>query len=92
MKAKDYAKNFDGNLSEDDFKKAVIKTITDFFIEVEEIKTSRNAFTDSSLLSILKEQDNKWRALSDIVLDLRPTGFRDFVAIKIPETKALLGW
>lgn len=88
MKAKDYAKQFNDNPTEETLKK-----IADTFIlECAEIIKSRRANSDSAALAVLKEQDRKWIAFSNMVTGIRRDGFREITKEVFPEIIKYLGW
>ncbi len=87
MKAKEYANLFKEEMSDFEYEKTVTKVLINFISEVEDIRALRNAHTDSSLIAIIKEQNNKWNALARMVSGLNQDGFKAFMLIKMPELK-----
>lgn len=97
MKAKEYAE-----LLFEDFKKAndnsdvdqiIIGILSKFMDEVEELAKIRNVKLDSGMISIIKEQSDKWAAFGRIVnkkygiLFIRLDGFKEYMIKHIPELK-----
>ena len=97
MKAQEYAE-----LLFEDIKKAkdnsdvdqIIGTIfIKFMDEGQELAKKRNVKLDSGMISIIKEQSDKWAAFGRIVnkkygiLFIRLDGFKNYVISKIPELK-----
>ena len=64
MKAKDYAREYQENrgTTDDDNLVALAKVAHAVIFEMKEILHNRNPKKSSALLSIFKEQENKWRA------------------------------
>ena len=65
-KAKDYYKEILVVESFGDIEKIKSKikdVLKDFILEIRELADIRNVSTDAGLLSIIKEQNNKWNAL-----------------------------
>ena len=63
MKAKEYAEKYKVDPTDQTIGKIAIEML----LEVKIIAESRHAQTSESLISILKEQINKWRAFAKIV-------------------------
>jgi hypothetical protein len=78
MKAKEHAKNFldklaqiDKNLSEKEINslgnKFIYQAFIDFSKEAEDLVKARNSNSDECVLSVMKEQSQKWAAFARIV-------------------------
>lgn len=66
MKAIEYAEQFKKTF-EDDENKAVSDLILGLFKEGQEIIKQRHAKKDSAIMSILREQNLKWKACCNII-------------------------
>jgi len=97
MKAKEYAEKYIplfANCKTEEERKIVIGDLfIEFMKEIDDLKNIRHINNTSlSLISLLNEGSQKWKALCGLLLgkELRPEGFKDFWASKIPEVKHLL--
>lgn len=80
-KAKEYAAEFEA----DPTRETLRGIAHAFMVEVKEIIATRNARSNSALLSILDEQDRKWRAFARRIEGVRPDGFERLVKEVFPE-------
>ena len=64
MKAKELAEIF---LKENDFDKAALDLFKYLVFESEDIIKNRNVKSDSGCLSVIREQNNKWKAVCRII-------------------------
>jgi len=89
MKAKEYALKYEPLFRncEDPEQRSILFTqlFKEFMIDVDALKESRHITTRSGLISLLNEASQKWRALAALVPTIKPEGFRDLWASKIPE-------
>ena len=86
MKAKDYAEQFfkdEQTMSDID---CTSKVFVGFVTEIETISKTRNVSTTDGMLSIIKEQDRKWKAFCRIVNKDQPCFKEDgFLALLVKE-------
>jgi len=80
MKAKDYAQRF----KDDPTDETLMEIAHDSFREVKEIGEMRHVQYDIGFLSILDEQDRKWRAFARMCPEINPLGFRTLVFKQFP--------
>tara|TARA_R110000744_G_scaffold77468_4_gene152902 strand:+ start:982 stop:1278 length:297 start_codon:yes stop_codon:yes gene_type:complete len=97
MKAKEYNKNFTELLKKETIDKAIYLTFNNMFIEVSKIKEIRKAKTDSALISIFKEMNEKGNSFSRLANKQHDAGlvndaFKKFVIIRDKDFALLLGW
>lgn len=94
MKAKEYAQQYNAAKTEEEKKEAIRKIIVGFVAEVKSLAQARKAVSNSALASIVKEQDDKWRAFARLVEDktVDPDGFKNFNIRRFPYICNLLGW
>ena len=86
MKAKDYAEQFfkdEQTMSDID---CTSKVFAGFVTEIETISKTRNVSTTDGMLSIIKEQDQKWKAFCRIINKDQPRFKEDgFLALLVKE-------
>jgi hypothetical protein len=74
----------------------VVDTIKSIWAEVFELKNTRNAKTDSAIIAILKEQNQKWKSICNKVNKevplLKEDGFLHFMQNQMPELYKLTGF
>lgn len=92
MKAKEYAQQYNAAQTEEQKKEAIRKIITSFVNEVKELAKVRKAVSNAAIASIVKEQDDKWRAFARQVEGIDPDGFKNFHIRRFPYICRLLGW
>ena len=80
MKSKEYAKIYKDNPCD----KTLMAILEAFFREVKEIAEMRHVQYDIGLLSVLDEQDRKWRAFTRLCPEIKPEGFRMMVFKQVP--------
>ena len=80
MKAKDYAQRFKDDATDE----TLMEIAHDFFREVKEIAEMRHVQYDIGLISILDEQDRKWRAFTRMCPQIKPEAFRVLVFSQFP--------
>ena len=83
MKAREYAEDYKANPSLQKLGEIVSK----IFLEIEGIAKIRHVKNDEAILSILTEQDQKWRTFVQLVGDsnINPAGFENFIKKRLPE-------
>lgn len=87
MRAKELAKRFVDNPTDDE----LAKIATEIYTETVAITKQRNVTTDIGLIPIVFEQDRKWRAFArevDAILKeptINPDGFQLLVCERTPE-------
>jgi hypothetical protein len=95
-KAKEYANEFVAGIpyeTTDAINNKIFSILADFLNEVKEICKMRHSESNSTMLSVIKEQDRKWLSFANRVNKqvglkiIRETGFKDYVELKIPELK-----
>jgi hypothetical protein len=95
-KAKEYAKEFVGGVpykNEQEINNKIFKILTAFLDEVQTIAKMRHTKSNSTFLSIIKEQHRKWISFARHVNKMtgiqiiREDGFKDYVEFKLPEVK-----
>jgi len=79
-KAKEYATEFNTNPTNETLGKIAMA----FLFEVKEIGEVRHVQKDNAVISIFKEQDQKWRAFAKLSKGIRPDGFQILVKEKLP--------
>lgn len=84
MKAKEYAKLFNGNPCSE----TLVKIGIDFDIETSNLVRSRKVKTDKAFLSVLKEMDLKWRSFARLTEGVKPEGYRIIMKSLHPTTAA----
>ena len=97
MKAKEYAELLFEDIKKandnSDIDRAIGTILSKFMVEGQELAKVRNVELDSGMISIIKEQSDKWAAFGRIVnkkygiLFIRLDGFKNYVISKIPELK-----
>lgn len=95
MKAKEYAEKYKPLFeryrgSEEIFKQVMSDLFKEFMKEIDNLKDKRHITTLDSIVSLLNEGSQKWKALAQLLPEIKPEGFRDFWANKIPKVKDLL--
>ena len=92
MKAKEYAQKYIPLFAEcklDKEKELVVMTalFKEFMAEVDELRHTRNIIKKASIVSLLNEGSQKWRAMAALFpgQEIKPDGFRDVWAQKIPD-------
>ena len=86
-KAKEYAERYLDSFKSGSQVEALRDILSDLAGEVKEIATQRHVRTNESLVTILKEQENKWKAIVRIVNNdptaakdqLKLSGFRSII-------------
>ncbi len=100
MKAKDYFEKYAEALISDDHDvsvKASVKLVNDMILEINEVMGKRQARFDNALISVIKEQNEKWLALVRMfekkygASPLRREGFVDLLERMMPEMKVSEG-
>ncbi len=84
MRARQYYEEFLINEKKHGETEAFRKLIIDYFDEVMEIAKIRNAKRDSAMISILKEQNDKWNAMRKFDGRFKLNGFIDFAKHRMP--------
>ena len=87
LRAKDMAAFFDA----DPTPETLVKIACAMDAETSEILKERGIKNDASFLSLLKEQDNKWKAFARRCPDVNPLAFR-LVIKKLHPTTAAFAW
>ena len=95
MKAKEYAELLFEDIEKDnpDVDQIIIGILSKFMDEVQELAKIRNVKLDSGMISIIKEQSDKWAAFGRIVnkkygiLFIRLDGFKEYMIMHIPKLK-----
>ena len=72
MKVKDYVEMYQ---KEEDKDKVIIQISLSFMKELKQIIEERNCQRNSACISVFKEQEQKWKALSKKI-PLNPEGFK----------------
>ena len=87
MKAKEYAAQFEANPTLEE----ICAIGKQFILETGDIVKARNARSNAAVLSVLDEQDRKWRALARILDGMigipggvKPDGFAMLVKLVMP--------
>ena len=80
-KAKDYVKHWKENPT----KETLVDIMTSFIDEITELSDMRKSNTDSTMLSILDEQNRKWKSFAGKVKGISINGFHDFIKVKMPD-------
>lgn len=60
-----------------------------FHQEAAALMKSRNVKTENAMLSVLREQDLKWKAFARLCPDVKPTAFQAVTHEFVPETRTL---
>ena len=84
-KAKDYAVEYRANPTEENLRNIV----SAFIEEINELRDIRKAGDNAAVLSILDEQDRKWRAFARRIDGVRPDGFAEVVKLVHPGVYAV---
>ena len=90
MKAKEYYEKFlelEKTLGE---KRAFVKTVIAFASEITDMAKTRNAHSNQALISIIKEQNQKWNALRKLDPRFKQHGLIEFLKYKMPFLKDYL--
>ena len=80
MKAKECADIYKANPCDN----TLMEIVDSFIKEIKEIAEIRHVKYDIGFVSILSEQDRKWRAFTRLCPDIRPDGFRIMVFKHFP--------
>ncbi len=92
MKAKDYADLYRHALaSTGDVNEAAKAMASEFFAELPTLVNRRNVQTDSALIAVVRELDQKWRALTRLVTIFNPEGFMAYIKDQFPEIVKAMG-
>ncbi len=87
MKAKEYAERFSLVLDKDD---ELYKIVYEFILEVKSLCGQRRVRSDESLISVIKEVNDKWVAFARMSDGLvNPDGFRLYLLKCIPTTREI---
>ena len=81
QKAKDYIKQW----TENPTKETLVDIMTLFIAEIIELSEMRKSNTDSTMISILDEQNRKWKSFTGKVKGISINGFHDYIRVKMPE-------
>ncbi len=101
MKAKEYFKKYKDIKTEKRRDYALVKCFMDMFNEVKEIQKNRNAKSNSAMISIFNEINQKGNAFIKMVnSEIDETkegkvyydGFKIFIQIQMPELAKMIGW
>lgn len=87
MKAKEYYETFIKDEKESGEIQAFTNLINGYFAEVEKITRTRmkgKPATNSTMMSIFKEQNQKWNAMRKFDPRFRRDGFMEFTKHKMP--------
>ena len=95
MKAKEYAAKYRAGLEGDEPGKAATEMLIEFSKEMKVIATARNIQTDYSFCSLLKELNQKWNAVVNLLekdgyLGVLRDGFMAVWKNRIPEINRYL--
>ena len=92
MKAKEYAQKYIPLFAACELnkeKELVVMTalFKEFMAEIDELRLTRNIIKKASIVSLLNEGSQKWRAMAALFpgREVKPDGFRDVWAAKIPD-------
>jgi hypothetical protein len=88
MKAKEYAEKYNDAPTNE----TLAEICNSFVNEIGELIESRHARSNSACIAILKEQDQKWVAFSNLVPGIRRNGFRLLIEEFFPAMIEPLGW
>jgi hypothetical protein len=101
MKAKEYYKQYNEIAKDKGSEYALVKCLMDMFNEVKQIQKSRNAKSDSALISILNETNLKANSFIKRInkdIDLTQQGFvkvdafKVFIKSEMKDLADLIGW
>ena len=97
MKAKEYLRKYVEENQEEDNYYRVVKAFLDMFNEVKEIQLMRKAQSNSAMIAIMNEQNNKANSFIRQVnelddLGLKKDGFKEFIKSQMPELYEMIGW
>lgn len=90
MKAKDYLEKFYKDTKAGGDDRATFLLIVGFMDEAIELYKQRKCTGGDGLVSILREQNQKWTALCKLNPTFRKDGFIEFIKIKMPELNAFI--
>lgn len=88
MKAKDYAKKYNDNPTNE----TLVEVANLFVKEIGELIESRHAKSNSACIAILKELDQKWVAFSNLSPGISRNGFRILVQEFFPLLVPAMEW
>jgi hypothetical protein len=86
MKAAEMAAAYKANPT----TKTIADLATEAVMATKTMAEARRIASDSALIAILKEQDDKWRAFARKCPDVNPNGFKIILHQLIPTSKHLL--
>ena len=101
MKAKEYYKQYNEIVKEKGSDYALVKCLINMFNEVKTIKNSRNVKSDSALISILNETNQKANSFIKMInKDIDNTkvrfvkldAFKTFIISEMNDLATLIGW
>jgi predicted DCC family thiol-disulfide oxidoreductase YuxK len=86
MKAKEHAQNL-MNAPDNEKKQVIAEIANDFIKEIGRLLKSRHATSDDAAFAVLRELDNKWRAMVRHLPErwIREVGFRLILKEIMPE-------
>ena len=90
MKAKEYYEKYLIGLTPENEKEKMWELITAFLAEVVEIQKTRQAKSNSALIAIFREQNQKWNALCKYDSNLKRDGFIEVVKYRFLESPEIL--
>lgn len=85
MKAKEYAELYYKIAQEQSEREATLKVFELLLGEFKTITEQRRAHSDGACLAIVRELDQKWRALCRLVPDFKPDGYASFIREHMPQ-------